>query len=158
VGYLLHILGQWVSSAQVNSFFCNLLRSHVSRLHASGKKHQEFHFGFVNTKQSTEIWGQTEACQKDWAPALGLGKDYKRLSAFPLPFGLNFFSCIITVKHARTHSEQIKHPCVHIMHFYDILEKNSTLIMKNPNGQVQLKDNTIADNIYIKQTDDHLPH
>ena len=30
--------------------------------------------------------------------------------------------------------------------------------MKNPNGPVQLKDNTIADNIYIKQTDDHLPH
>jgi len=75
-----------------------------------------------------------------------------------LPYGLNFFSCIITVKHARTHSEQIKYPCVHIMHFYDILEKNSTVIMKNPNGQVQLKDNTIADNIYIKQTDDHLPH
>ena len=46
VGYLLHILGQWVSSAQVYSFFCNLLRSHVSRLHASGKKYQEFHFGF----------------------------------------------------------------------------------------------------------------
>lgn len=51
VGYLLHILGQWVSSAQVYSFFCNLLRSHVSRLHASGKKHQEFHFGFVNNQQ-----------------------------------------------------------------------------------------------------------
>lgn len=98
VGYLLNVFGQWVSSARVYSFFCNLLGSHLCWLYTSEirinhffdwKKNQQFLFGFISTKGSAKIGNQTKAGKRDWATALGLGRDYSRLSAL-FAFSIEF--------------------------------------------------------------------
>jgi hypothetical protein len=82
----------------LHSFFCNLLGSHLCWLYTSEirinhffdwKKNQQFLFGFISTKGSAKIGNQTKAGKRDWATALGLGRDYSRLSAL-FAFSIEF--------------------------------------------------------------------